>query len=244
MTQETPKVLIVDDEELLLRSLRRLMNKDAPDIRSFWTRNGEEALKVMEEENPQVAVVDLMLEGGLSGIKTIQEIQRRWPETIPMVFTGYIDWSELERIIGPIKCFKLFFKPCENYMFISIVREALAFQRKMKAREFDSDRRRAPRLAIAVPVRLFARSGKVSGTLCDISMTGARIETAVPLTLDETVGFDMTIDEYYIKGGGNVVRLITGGMQYSSGIRFTSFEGDSEKNLLYAIQRYLYFQWT
>jgi len=244
MTQETTKLLIVDDEELLLRSLRRLMNKDAPDIRSFWTKNGEEALKVMEEEIPQVAVVDLMLTGLLSGMETIQEIQRRWPDTISVVFTGYMDKVELERTITSLKCFKLFFKPFENNTFISIVREAVAFQRKMRERELDSDRRSAPRIAIAVPVRLFARSGKISGTLYDISMTGVRIETAVPLALEEKVGFDMNIDEYCIKGEGNVVRFIPGGIRYSSGIRFIRFEGDSEERLLCALQRYLYFHWT
>lgn len=244
MTGKTSKVLIVDDEEILLRAMRRLLDKDLPNIKTLWALSGEEALHLMEEEIPQVALVDMKLVGKYTGRNTLQEIQRRWPQTVTAIFTGYMDEEELKNTITSVNCFKFFFKPFDNEMLVAIINEAISFQKKMAAREIGNDRRRAPRLSTACPVHLFISNGMIVGTVKDVSMTGLRVETHIPLALGDIVGFDLDLFDIRVKGEGAVVRSQPVEGQHSSGLHFTGFEGNSQECLKSAMYRYLYFPWA
>jgi DNA-binding response OmpR family regulator len=53
------KVLIVDDEPNILMSLEFLMHKEG--YRVFVARDGNEALKIINEETPDVILLDIMM---------------------------------------------------------------------------------------------------------------------------------------------------------------------------------------
>ncbi len=53
------KVLIVDDEPNILLSLDFLMRKEGYDV--FVARDGSEALKIIEDEIPDIIVLDIMM---------------------------------------------------------------------------------------------------------------------------------------------------------------------------------------
>ncbi len=53
------KVLIVDDEPNILMSLEFLMKKNDFDV--FIARDGSEALSIVEQENPDVVILDIMM---------------------------------------------------------------------------------------------------------------------------------------------------------------------------------------
>lgn len=55
---DTPKILIVDDEPINLRVLRHILNDQ---YRLFFAKNGIEALRVVELEKPNLILLDVMM---------------------------------------------------------------------------------------------------------------------------------------------------------------------------------------
>ena len=53
------KILIVDDEPNILMSLDFLMRKEGYTV--FVARDGAEAIKIIDEDNPQIVVLDIMM---------------------------------------------------------------------------------------------------------------------------------------------------------------------------------------
>ena len=92
---ENNKVLILDDEN----SIRQFMkiNLEYQGYRACEAASGEEALKVFEEENPAVAILDVMLPG-INGFEVCQKIREKSPKTgIIMVSAKSQD---IDKILG------------------------------------------------------------------------------------------------------------------------------------------------
>lgn len=91
-------VLLVDDHPLVRQGLTSLINR-SDDLRVIGgAPSSQEALKLMEEQEPQVAVVDLSLAGG-SGIDLIKEIGKRHPSVIVLVLTMHDELFYAERAL-------------------------------------------------------------------------------------------------------------------------------------------------
>ncbi|MEX1366290.1 MAG: response regulator transcription factor [Nannocystaceae bacterium] len=91
-------VLIVDDHPLVRQGLTSLINR-SDDLQVIGQApSGPEALKLMEEREPQVAVVDLSLAGG-SGIDLLKEIGKRHPSVISLVLTMHDELFYAERAL-------------------------------------------------------------------------------------------------------------------------------------------------
>ena len=65
------KVLIVDDEPLVRRSLEKIFTKTGHDV--ITASDGEEGVKLWKSENPQGAVIDVLMPG-LTGPEVISEV--------------------------------------------------------------------------------------------------------------------------------------------------------------------------
>lgn len=79
-------LLILDDDELFLRSLARAMEKRGFDVRSVST--AAEGRVAAEESPPAYAVVDLRLEDG-NGLDVVERIRELRPDSRIVVLTGY-----------------------------------------------------------------------------------------------------------------------------------------------------------
>ena len=69
--REQPRVLVVDDDPHMLRYVRDALSKSG--YRSIVTGDPEEALRLMEEERPHLALLDLVLPGS-DGIELMEDI--------------------------------------------------------------------------------------------------------------------------------------------------------------------------
>ena len=54
-----PRVLVVDDEKTIVKGLKFSLEKEGYEV--FTAYDGEEALRLFNEENPDLIVLDLML---------------------------------------------------------------------------------------------------------------------------------------------------------------------------------------
>ena len=91
-------VLIVDDHPLVRQGLASLINR-SDDLRVIGQApDSQQALAIMAENEPQVAVVDLSLAGG-SGLDLLKEIGKRHPNVISLVLTMHNELFYAERAL-------------------------------------------------------------------------------------------------------------------------------------------------
>ena len=86
-------ILVSDDEELIIKSLIKLLEKKGYGV--LVAKNGQDALAMAEEENFDLIVADIRMPG-MNGVQTIQGIndylENNKREKIPIIFiTGYAD---------------------------------------------------------------------------------------------------------------------------------------------------------
>lgn len=82
------RTLLVDDHAVLREGTRRIL-EDEPDILVVGeAADGEEAIRLVEQQQPDVVVLDLGMPK-LDGFKTCQALRERWPDVHILVLTGY-----------------------------------------------------------------------------------------------------------------------------------------------------------
>lgn len=83
------KVLLVDDEPLLLESLEIILTLNQMEIIGK-AQDGEEALKLLESQSCDIALVDLNMKG-MGGIELIKRMKLTYPKVKILVLTTFYD---------------------------------------------------------------------------------------------------------------------------------------------------------
>ena len=79
-------ILVIDDESLTLRTISRALRDEGFDV--FVAMNGEDGLRVLAEEKPDLALVDVVLPG-IDGIEVLRQIKKQSPTTIVVMMSAY-----------------------------------------------------------------------------------------------------------------------------------------------------------
>jgi two-component system, NtrC family, response regulator AtoC len=79
-------ILIVDDEALTLRTIGRALETEGYDVLSAI--NGEDALKIIAEEKPDLALLDVVLPG-INGIEVLAQAKKISPAMIVVMMSAY-----------------------------------------------------------------------------------------------------------------------------------------------------------
>ena len=89
------QILVVEDERIVAEHIRRSLKNMGYSVLDFVS-SGEKAIKEVEDKRPDLVLMDIVLEGEMSGIETAQQIRSRF--NIPVVYlTAYSDEKILER---------------------------------------------------------------------------------------------------------------------------------------------------
>jgi len=80
------KILIIDDEEVVLDSCSQILKGSGYEIAT--ARNGETGMQLVSEFGPDLVFVDLKMPG-LSGIEVVKRICETDPTIVPIVITGF-----------------------------------------------------------------------------------------------------------------------------------------------------------
>lgn len=80
------RILIVDDEDIVLKSCLRVLQKLDYEIDTAYS--GQTALDNLEKKKYDIVVTDLMMPG-MDGMQLLEEIKKRYPDVIVIIFTGY-----------------------------------------------------------------------------------------------------------------------------------------------------------
>ena len=114
------RVLLVDDEPLVLSSLRRLLSRRDFDV-SIAT-SGEEALTFLESETVDVIVSDYKMPG-LNGIDFLSQVAPRWPDIQRCMLTAQADKEQLKEAIDNGLLHRAWTKPWNNQELVDELSE-------------------------------------------------------------------------------------------------------------------------
>jgi two-component system response regulator AtoC len=79
-------VLVVDDEELTLRTISRGLREEGFEV--FTATTGEEALKIFAQERPSLTLLDIVLPG-IDGVEVLRRIKSTSPTSIVLMMSAY-----------------------------------------------------------------------------------------------------------------------------------------------------------
>jgi DNA-binding NtrC family response regulator len=116
------KLLLVDDEEAYVKTLAERM--EMRDVGSRVALSGEEALEMLDDDPPDVMVLDLRMPG-IDGMEVLEQVKKKHPQIEVIILTGHgSDLEEEEaRRLG---AFEYLQKPADTSQLLNTVRSAWA----------------------------------------------------------------------------------------------------------------------
>src|SRR5579885_3832854 len=79
-------VLVVDDEELTLRTISRGLRQEGFEV--FTAASGEDALRVFQQEKPDLTLLDIVLPG-IDGVEVLRQIRQANSAAIVVMMSAY-----------------------------------------------------------------------------------------------------------------------------------------------------------
>ena len=105
------KILIVDDEENVLRSLKRTLMDENYTMET--AKNGHEALEKLKMFHADIVLSDYMMPG-MNGLELIQQVKQLYPQAICILITGKSDVQITIAAINKGEIFRFLLKPWDD----------------------------------------------------------------------------------------------------------------------------------
>lgn len=128
---ENLRLLLVDDEENILRSLQRVLRKEPYEL--LTANSAEQALTLLGQQRFDMVISDARMPG-MDGPTLLTEVRSRWPSTIRILLTGYADMSSTIRAINDGRIYRYISKPWDDDELRLTIQQALAFQHSERRR--------------------------------------------------------------------------------------------------------------
>jgi YesN/AraC family two-component response regulator len=119
-----PKILIVDDERAVVRSLQQILLLDLPRACVDAAYSGEEALSCLAESSYDLIIADLRMPG-FDGLELVKGVRYLNPDVPIILMTGYGSQA-LERQALRLGVDQFIDKPFEPEEMLSAVRTCLS----------------------------------------------------------------------------------------------------------------------
>ena len=106
---EPTRILCIDDEQNVLRSLTRLFLDDPYEI--LTAPSGAEGLLILDQSGTVPVVISDYRMPGMNGVEFLSEVRKRWPETVRIVLSGYADTGAIVSAINEGQIYRFVAKP-------------------------------------------------------------------------------------------------------------------------------------
>jgi response regulator RpfG family c-di-GMP phosphodiesterase len=126
-----PKLLLVDDEESILNSLRRLLRGQPYEV--LLATSGAQALEIMAQQPVDLVMSDARMPN-MDGATLLAHIHQHYPDTIRIMLTGYADPSAIIKAINEGQIHRYISKPWHDEEMLLTLRQSLAYQRSERER--------------------------------------------------------------------------------------------------------------
>lgn len=119
------KLLIVDDEENILHSLRRLFRREPYEI--LMANSAQAGLDILNTEKISVILSDQRMPG-MIGSEFFKIVKEKYPNTIRIIMSGYTELESITSAINDGAVYKFLLKPWDDEKLLSHIREAFSYQ--------------------------------------------------------------------------------------------------------------------
>jgi two-component system NtrC family sensor kinase len=139
-------VLFVDDNPVILKTIELAFAKEEYTV--LLAKSGEEALKLVDENTPQVIVSDLRMTG-MNGLEFLHRARQTNHFFVGMIFTAYLDIDCIMQAVSDEAVWRYIAKPWQdNRELVMAVRNAFQYHEAMAChRQAEEQLQRAERLA-------------------------------------------------------------------------------------------------
>ena len=130
MADDTPSIIVVDDEEIVLTSIESfLILETAYNVVTFLSP--KEALDYVKEQDVDLVISDYLMPE-MDGITFLSHVREIKPEIPRIVLTGYADKENAIKAINEVGLFQYIEKPWDNDDLLIIIRNGLERQALLK----------------------------------------------------------------------------------------------------------------
>ncbi|MFP5222520.1 MAG: HD domain-containing phosphohydrolase [Acidobacteriota bacterium] len=112
------KILIVDDEQHILDSLRRGLARRYDIVTAV---GAEEGLKALAAQGPFAVVISDLAMPGMDGVKFLRKVRDMSPSTVRMMLTGHGDFEAAIAAVNEGNIFRFMTKPCPVEFLIQAI---------------------------------------------------------------------------------------------------------------------------
>jgi CheY-like chemotaxis protein len=115
------RILVVDDEDLVRNTLRRILERDGHEV-----ENGEVALEKFKQKQTDLVIVDLFMPV-MDGLELLNELRLEFPGTKMIAISGsiYERRPRFLEIAGRMESVKTLAKPFTAQEVVDVVNETL-----------------------------------------------------------------------------------------------------------------------
>lgn len=128
-TEEKKRILIVDDDQSVLEGIRRLLHRKKDEWKIEFVSSGSDALSAMRKSKYDIIISDLLM-AGMNGVKLLEKVRGKYPDTIRFMLSGYNDKTLIDRAVRVVHQFLA--KPCSTQVLEKMIDQAFDLRKKLR----------------------------------------------------------------------------------------------------------------
>ena len=118
-----PAVLLVDDEEMVITSIRAYLRLET-DYKIHGITDPQEAARLLETETVDVVVTDYLMPK-MNGIQLLAKARTAQPEAARVLLTGHADKQSAIQAINDVGLYQYLEKPWDNSQLLLVIQSAI-----------------------------------------------------------------------------------------------------------------------
>ncbi len=120
---EHPSILIVDDEDMVITSLRAYLQLET-DYHVEGITDPEDAARFLEDQQVDVVVSDYLMPK-MNGIQLLARAKQFQPEATRVLLTGHADKQSAIQAINDVGLYQYLEKPWENAQLLLVIQNGM-----------------------------------------------------------------------------------------------------------------------
>jgi len=121
-------ILFVDDDENILRGLKRGMRRHRKEWDMSFASNGEDALALFKDKPVDIIVSDMRMPK-MDGAELLERVRQLSPDTARVILSGYAKDEVVLKVVGPAHQYLA--KPCDFEVIEDTIRRILRLRKCM-----------------------------------------------------------------------------------------------------------------
>lgn len=123
-------VLFVDDEENILKSLKRALIDEK--YNCFFATSASAGFEIMESNRIDVVISDMRMPE-VDGLEFLKQVEEKYPDIVKVILSGQADMYQLIEIINTINVFNFIMKPWDvDLTLIPVINKSIEQSRLIK----------------------------------------------------------------------------------------------------------------